>query len=295
MQRAYAHTRHNDRLMSRLPAALARAYCPGSRKSRSERTPAGGFAVRPPHCAAGPALCRGGSDVSLEQIERAFAFQAGSLAEKLVLLVLANHATPDGRRSWPSVPTIARLSGLDESNARRALRRLESDGAISATEPARWRLPTVYSLHLPPAQCTPGVAPSLPSPTPGAAHVTPGATPERAGAAPPNPSGSVSEPKSAGAHARESGAPRLEQNGTGVAPPTMTPDEALAKLRALRDQIRREPTPTGKRAHVNGGEPAPERASGETESISAVSRAISAEIAARRSGLGTQKGPSGST
>lgn len=54
------------------------------------------------------------------------------LGARLVLLVLADHASDDGTGAWPSVGTIAREARMSESQTRDCLRRLEGDGAIKA-------------------------------------------------------------------------------------------------------------------------------------------------------------------
>lgn len=65
---------------------------------------------------------------------------------QLVLVVLAEHAGPDGRGAFPSVPTIAREGRLAERTVHKALRALEDAGVIQrdGTGPrgsTRWRLP----------------------------------------------------------------------------------------------------------------------------------------------------------
>jgi hypothetical protein len=56
-----------------------------------------------------------------------------TLGRRLVLLVLADHAREDGSSSWPAVETIAEQARLSRRQAQRALRDLESSGAITAT------------------------------------------------------------------------------------------------------------------------------------------------------------------
>lgn len=55
------------------------------------------------------------------------------LGRRLVLLVLADHASEDGTGAWPSVATIAREARMSESQSRECLRRLEDSGAIRKT------------------------------------------------------------------------------------------------------------------------------------------------------------------
>jgi helix-turn-helix protein len=60
-----------------------------------------------------------------------------TLADRLVLLVLADHAKEDGTASWPSVATIAREARLSERQAQYSLRALEDSGAIVQTGRSR--------------------------------------------------------------------------------------------------------------------------------------------------------------
>lgn len=55
------------------------------------------------------------------------------LGDRLVLLVLADHAREDGTGAWPSLETIAHQSRLSERQARRCLRNLEQSGEIVET------------------------------------------------------------------------------------------------------------------------------------------------------------------
>lgn len=50
-------------------------------------------------------------------------------SERLVLLVLADHADPDGF-CWPSLPKIAERAGLTVRQVRRSLRKIEKTGEI---------------------------------------------------------------------------------------------------------------------------------------------------------------------
>lgn len=52
-------------------------------------------------------------------------------SNRLVLIVLADHASPDGTDSYPSVETIARQARISERSAQYALRALERDGHIA--------------------------------------------------------------------------------------------------------------------------------------------------------------------
>ena len=59
-----------------------------------------------------------------------------SAACAAVLIVLAEHASPDGRHSFPSVDTIMVGSRLGERTVRDCLDRLEADGVIHPGDPA---------------------------------------------------------------------------------------------------------------------------------------------------------------
>src|SRR6186713_2225872 len=53
-----------------------------------------------------------------------------TLGRRLVLLVLADHASEDGTQSWASVATIAHEARMSRSQVQRCLRGLEESGAI---------------------------------------------------------------------------------------------------------------------------------------------------------------------
>jgi hypothetical protein len=59
------------------------------------------------------------------------------LGDRLVLIVLADHAREDGTSAWPSLETIAHQSRLSERQARRCLRNLEELGEIRETGRSR--------------------------------------------------------------------------------------------------------------------------------------------------------------
>ena len=56
-----------------------------------------------------------------------------TLGQRLVLLVIADHANHDGSKSWCSVATIAHEARLSRAQVQRCLRALESAGAIVET------------------------------------------------------------------------------------------------------------------------------------------------------------------
>ena len=76
------------------------------------------------------------------------------LADKMVLLVIADHASDDGTNSYPSVGTIARKSSMSARNVQRCLSRLEGQGLVSIQRqqggPSYYdpsRRPNAYTIH----------------------------------------------------------------------------------------------------------------------------------------------------
>lgn len=67
-----------------------------------------------------------------------------------VFMQLASHANREfGDIAWPASSTLARELGMDESNVRKALRRLAAAGAIVAKNAATARRPATWSFaHL---------------------------------------------------------------------------------------------------------------------------------------------------
>ena len=59
------------------------------------------------------------------------------LADRLVLLSLADHAKSDGTCSWPSIDTIARHARISRRQAQYSLAALEESGAIVRTGVSR--------------------------------------------------------------------------------------------------------------------------------------------------------------
>jgi hypothetical protein len=57
-----------------------------------------------------------------------------SSASKFVLVGLANHATPDGTGAFPSVATLVRYTG-SEQTVRTCLDRLAAEGTITPCDP----------------------------------------------------------------------------------------------------------------------------------------------------------------
>jgi hypothetical protein len=68
--------------------------------------------------------------MSVHVVSWVFKHSEATLGDRLVLLVLADHAKADGTGAWPSVATIAEQARMTERNARYCLRRLEQAGAI---------------------------------------------------------------------------------------------------------------------------------------------------------------------
>lgn len=85
--------------------------------------------------------------MSIEALNWAFNLPRSNVADKAVLLALANHCTPDGR-CWPGVERIALYTGLTERAVRLVLRRLEQDQLIQTQ--SRSGTSNLYTLPLPP-------------------------------------------------------------------------------------------------------------------------------------------------
>jgi hypothetical protein len=76
-------------------------------------------------------------------------------SEKMVLLVIADHADDGGGNAWPSVATIARKSSLSERQAQRLIKNLTNLGLVTVESQAGGtremrddRRPNRYTLHL---------------------------------------------------------------------------------------------------------------------------------------------------
>lgn len=66
--------------------------------------------------------------------------------EYRVLMVLAEHAGADGGNAWPAIQTIADESEANRSTVKRALRTLESAGAIQRIRPATNKQPATWRI-----------------------------------------------------------------------------------------------------------------------------------------------------
>ncbi len=99
---------------------------------------------------------------------------------KLILIGLADHAHPDGRNSYPSVPRLAEYAQIGQRAVQRTLRELEAAGLIVVQTRGGGRRATTYQLNLTllavlqsrddaddtgGPQTTPGVAPRPPEPS----------------------------------------------------------------------------------------------------------------------------------
>lgn len=70
--------------------------------------------------------------MSIEALNWALVVPIGG-NNKIVLLGLANHAHPNGRNAFPSVPTLATYAFCSERTVQRCLRELETEGWIKQT------------------------------------------------------------------------------------------------------------------------------------------------------------------
>jgi len=75
--------------------------------------------------------------VSVHVLSWALRHSEARQSDRLVLLVLADHAKDDGTAAWPSVETIATQARISERQAQRALRSLEGAGEIRPTGRSR--------------------------------------------------------------------------------------------------------------------------------------------------------------
>jgi hypothetical protein len=66
--------------------------------------------------------------------------------ERMVLLAIAKHSNLPGEACWPSMLTLAKLSGVNESTAVRAVAKLKEKGWVKARK--RFSATTVYEVQL---------------------------------------------------------------------------------------------------------------------------------------------------
>jgi hypothetical protein len=69
--------------------------------------------------------------VSVKAMSWVFEHSRSALADRLVLLAIADHANNDGLDAWPSVATIARKARVGRSTAFRSIERLVELGEIT--------------------------------------------------------------------------------------------------------------------------------------------------------------------
>jgi hypothetical protein len=69
-----------------------------------------------------------------------------TIAERLVLLKIADNASEDGRNAWPSQATIAAACGMSVRGVQKALRRLVDLNYIEVQIPCNPRRPATYSV-----------------------------------------------------------------------------------------------------------------------------------------------------
>ena len=69
--------------------------------------------------------------MSVQALTWVFENSQSKLADRHVLLSIANHAKNDGTGAWPSIATIARESRLSETSVHRSIRELVKTGELS--------------------------------------------------------------------------------------------------------------------------------------------------------------------
>ena len=62
-----------------------------------------------------------------------FSHSTAAGADRLLLLAIADHAGDDGDDAWPSVPTLARKTGISERSVQRGISRLVDGGHLAVT------------------------------------------------------------------------------------------------------------------------------------------------------------------
>ena len=111
--------------------------------------------------------------MSVHVISWVLEHSTAQLGNRLVLIVLADHAKKDGTAAWPSVDTIAHEARMSRRQVQRCLRELAAEGHIEATGKTR-RGVTVYSVKMTGASLrhpegrqsvTPGVSDMSPEPS----------------------------------------------------------------------------------------------------------------------------------
>ena len=69
-------------------------------------------------------------------------------SDKLVALALADHASADGTRAFPSKTRLAKMTGLSDRSVQRSLANLVEAGIIMVQKAASQHRPTTYSFVL---------------------------------------------------------------------------------------------------------------------------------------------------
>jgi hypothetical protein len=81
----------------------------------------------------------GGTAVSVQALSWVLENSEARLADRLVLVSLADHAKSDGTAAWPSIDTIARHARLSRRQVQYSLAALEAAGAIVRAGESRAR------------------------------------------------------------------------------------------------------------------------------------------------------------
>jgi hypothetical protein len=100
---------------------------------------AGALIIRPP-------LPIRGAIMSVQALSWVFDHSKSRLAARHVLLSIANHARADGTGAWPSIPRIARESGLSCREVYRSIDELVALGELSVIRGGGRRHTNLYSL-----------------------------------------------------------------------------------------------------------------------------------------------------
>lgn len=72
--------------------------------------------------------------MSFQAMKWALSEKLPKRSQKLVLMVLADHASQDDWVAWPGRASIAEKTNLDPTSVRRALRALETAGLIKTQQ-----------------------------------------------------------------------------------------------------------------------------------------------------------------
>lgn len=130
--------------MSRSSSSLKVRGAPRPRRKGAPLSPAGGCNSRDAHCAS--YANRTTTALSVQALTWVFDHSEATLGDRLVMLVIADHARADGTGAWPSVETIAREAKVSERTVTRSFARLVELGEIVERGKSRagtkvWDLP----------------------------------------------------------------------------------------------------------------------------------------------------------